>query len=302
MNKKISITVGITALNEDKNIKNVLENLLTQKNTNNVLKKIIVVSDGSNDNTVKIARSVKSKKIVVYDFKKRNGMTNRLNFMFKKFDTDVFVKIDADLLPVNNNLLNEISKPFILKNRIGLVGGKLIATRLDSFTQKTINVARLTWDGIKDEYMAGNSFYSLPGGIYAISKEFAKFAIFPKSVWSDVGYLYYSCTANNFKYISNKKALVYLNLPNNFKDYIKQLSRYESQIDPLVSLFGNNVKRQFFIPKGILYKYKAISFIKFPIECLVLLMISLYVFIFKKVFKKNAGAKWGTAKSSKIKI
>lgn len=302
MNKKISITVGISALNEDKNIKGILENLLTQKNTNNYIKKIIVVSDGSSDKTVQIARSVKSNKVIVYNFKKREGMTSRLNFMFKKFNTDIFIKIDADLLPINNNLLNEISKSFISDPKIGLVGGKLIAIRLENFAQRTINVARLTWDGIKSEYMGGDSFYSLPGGIYAISNKFSKYAIFPKSIWSDVGYLYYSCKLSNFKYISNKKALVYLNLPNNFEDYIKQLSRYSSQIEPLVKIFGEAVKNQFYIPKSVLYKYKAIYFFKFPIECIVLFIISMYVFVFKIFFKNNASAKWAMANSSKLKI
>ena len=83
------------------------------KNLSNYIKKIIVVSDGSSDKTVQIARSVKSNKVIVYNFKKREGMTSRLNFMFKKFNTDIFIKIDADLLPINNNLLNEISKSFI---------------------------------------------------------------------------------------------------------------------------------------------------------------------------------------------
>lgn len=302
MNKKISITVGISALNEEKNIKNILENLLTQKNTNNFIAKIIVVSDGSSDDTVKIARSIKSKKIVVYEYKNRKGMTNRLNFMFQKFETDIFVKIDADLLPVNSNLLNEISMPFIHNKNIGLVGGKLVAISTENFAQRTINVARLTWDGIKEEFMQGNSFYSLPGGIYAISREFAKYAVFPKTIWSDVGYLYYSCKLNNFKYYSNKKALVYLNVPNNFKDYIKQLSRYSSQIEPLVDLYGDAVKKQFVIPRSVLYKYKAIYFTKYPVECLTLLFISVYVSIFSKVNKKNSRAKWGTANSSKLKI
>lgn len=302
MKKRMSVTIGISALNEGKNIHNILTSLLSQKNTNNFLKKIIVVSDGSNDDTVKNARSIKSKKVVVYEFKDRAGMTKRLNFMFNKSDSDIFIKIDADLLPVNNKLLDEIVRPFYRNKSIGLVGGKLVAKSTSKFVQKTVNIARLTWDGIKNEYMHGNSFYSLPGGIYAISKEFKKHALFPKSIWSDVGYLYYSCKFNGFKYISNKKALVYMNLPTNFNDYVKQLSRYESQIQPLVDLFGEDVKDQFFIPKGILYKYKVIYFIRYPIECLVLLFVSIYVVLFSDKLKINSRAKWGLAESSKLKI
>lgn len=299
---KISVTVGMTALNEENNIRNIVRSLLSQKNSNHILKKIIIISDGSNDNTVKFARSIKSKKIKLISFAERGGMTRRLNDMFKMFDTDVFIKIDADLLPVNKNLINEMVKPFVEDQEVGLVGGKLVARNLDSYVEKIINVSRLTWDGIKNEYMGGNSFYSLPGGIYAISKKFSKFAIFPESVWSDVGYIHYSCLKNGFLFRSNKKALVYLNLPSNLKDYIKQISRYGSQIKPLVDLFGEDVRKQYFIPLNILLKYKIIAFINYPIECAFLFLINIYVIILSFFKKINANAMWQIAETSKKKI
>lgn len=299
---KLSVTVGMTALNEENNIRNIVRSLLSQNHTNHVLKEIIIISDGSNDNTVKYAKSIKSKKIKTVSFTERGGMTRRLNVLFRMFNTDVFIKIDADLLPVNKNLINEMVKPFIENSEVGLVGGKLIAKKVDSYLEKIINVSRLTWDGIKKEYMDGNSFYSLPGGIYAISKKFSKFAIFPESVWSDVGYLHYSCLRNGFLFRSNKKGLVYLNLPSNLKDYIKQISRYGSQIQPLVDLFGENVKEQYYIPRDILFKHKLTALFKYPIECIYLFLINMYVKVLS-VFKQiNASAMWQVAETSKKKI
>ncbi len=302
MNKKLSVTVGITALNEENNIKNIINSLLRQHNYNHILKEIIIVSDGSVDNTAKIAKSIKSKKIKVYDFSNREGMTKRLNFIFNKFNTDILIKIDADLLPVNNNMLNEIVQPFLEDEKVGLVGGKLIAKNVTTYVEKIIHVSRMAWDGIKSEYMEGDSFYSLPGGIYALSKKFSKYAFFPNNIWSDVGYVYYVCIKNGFKFKSNKKALVYLNLPSNIKDYVRQISRYGSQVEPLVEMFGEEVKKQYRVPFIVTSKHKLLVFIKYPIECIILFILNIYVKIFTLFRNINNNAMWQTAVSSKRKI
>ena len=52
MRKKLTVTIGIPAYNEEANVRNLLVSLLAQKETNFKLQEIIVVSDGSTDKTV----------------------------------------------------------------------------------------------------------------------------------------------------------------------------------------------------------------------------------------------------------
>src|SRR3989344_8939516 len=75
--KKVSI--GIPAYNEEANIKNLLTALLAQKQENFELLEIIVISDGSDDNTVEQAKSLASEKISVIDGKDRKGQAQRQN-------------------------------------------------------------------------------------------------------------------------------------------------------------------------------------------------------------------------------
>ena len=51
MNKKLTVSVGIPAYDEEANIKSLLEAILQQRQENFILKSIIVVSDGSTDRT-----------------------------------------------------------------------------------------------------------------------------------------------------------------------------------------------------------------------------------------------------------
>ena len=62
-NKKPTVTVALSAYNEEKNIKSFLESVLSQREESYVLKEIWVYSDVSTDKTVEIAKSIKSTKI-----------------------------------------------------------------------------------------------------------------------------------------------------------------------------------------------------------------------------------------------
>lgn len=298
MNKP-TLSIGITAFNEELNIKKLLTNLLKQNSKNYRLTKIIVVSDGSTDNTVKQVTSLKSKKIELVNFKTRGGMTDRLNYIFKNFNSDVLVKIDADVLPTNKNLLSEMVTPFIKNEAVGYVSGKLIAKSGSTFLEKSVNVSRLVWDSIKLDLKNGNSVYSCAGGIFALSREFAKEFQFPKDIWVDIGYLYFWSIKKGFKYISNKKAQVYFRSPSNLKDYERQFNRYGLEQKNLTNIFGKTIEKEYQIPWQMIYKYKFNFLIKYPFECLYLFMINFYLKNFHKPTIKHFGANWPISASTK---
>jgi len=53
----MKITIGIPAYNEEKNIGNLLNDILNQKLEHNILEKILVISDNSTDKTDEIVSS-----------------------------------------------------------------------------------------------------------------------------------------------------------------------------------------------------------------------------------------------------
>ena len=93
MNPYISIIVP--AYNEEARIKNTLEAIKNIKEIN----EIVVVDDGSSDNTTKVASEVKSEKIVVLKLDKNKGKGYALNYGLKiaMKNADIIGFLDADL-------------------------------------------------------------------------------------------------------------------------------------------------------------------------------------------------------------
>jgi len=95
--KKYGITVIVPAYNEEKTVEDTVKALLNSDYP--FLKKIIIVDDGSTDNTLKIAKKLeKYSKVKVYT-KKNGGKASALNFGLKKARTDLIAVVDADSYP-----------------------------------------------------------------------------------------------------------------------------------------------------------------------------------------------------------
>ena len=117
MKTNISVSIAIPAFNEAENIKHLLGSILSQKTRGFILKEILVISDGSTDETVRFARSVKDKRISVFDDKKRLGKSARLQTAFNAFRGDVLFLLDADIVITDSALLSKIIKAVDFKKR-----------------------------------------------------------------------------------------------------------------------------------------------------------------------------------------
>ncbi|NTU73535.1 glycosyltransferase, partial [Candidatus Roizmanbacteria bacterium] len=73
MKRTPTLTIGISALNEEQNIICLLNALLSQKNGHYLLSELVVISDGSTDQTVPLVKSIQNKYpvITLIDGKKR---------------------------------------------------------------------------------------------------------------------------------------------------------------------------------------------------------------------------------------
>ena len=108
----MSVTLGITAYNEEKNIGKLLDMLLKEKFLFNQ-KEIIIVASGCTDRTPEIVEKLASenKKIKLVLEGKRNGKASAINIILKKAKGDVIVFICADNLPRINSI-NKIVEKF----------------------------------------------------------------------------------------------------------------------------------------------------------------------------------------------
>src|SRR3989338_8658318 len=96
MQKTLSVTVGIPAYNEEKNIGSLLRAVLVQKQDGFSLEKIIVVSEGSTDNTNKIIKEFNDQRITLIAGNWRCGQTDAQNIIFDRATTDAVIILEAD--------------------------------------------------------------------------------------------------------------------------------------------------------------------------------------------------------------
>ena len=88
---KLSIIVPV--YNDENNIENAINSLLDQS----VLVDIIVIDDGSTDNTGDIVNKIKKKHKNIHYFKKKNsGIADARNFGVSKVKTKYFGFLDSD--------------------------------------------------------------------------------------------------------------------------------------------------------------------------------------------------------------
>src|SRR3989344_6102920 len=111
---KMTVTIGIPAHNEEKNIKALLRGILAQFRGNFVIKSIIVLCDGCTDDTVKIAENIAqtNKIIKVINDGNHKGKSTRLNQLYEMTESDILISFDADVKLGHKNVINELVKHF----------------------------------------------------------------------------------------------------------------------------------------------------------------------------------------------
>src|SRR5260221_2774448 len=172
--KNLTITIGIPAYNEEANIGLLLENIRRQKIKGAIIKKIIVVSDRSEDNTASIVNSINDRRITLIDNKKRKGLNLSENEIMKKASTDILVIFNGDVLPADSNCVNELVKPLITNNNIGIVGAHIVTLPASKLFERIISFSHTFKDSIYIRMNKGRNIYMCHGRGRAFNKTFYK--------------------------------------------------------------------------------------------------------------------------------
>jgi len=118
----MNISAIIPAYNEESTIADVIKTVKKIPEINTV----IVVSDGSTDRTVAVARAQKAK---VYQLKKNIGKGGAIKRGFEKTDSDILLFLDADLIGLKTEHIYSLINP-IRKNLADMTIGVFSQGRL----------------------------------------------------------------------------------------------------------------------------------------------------------------------------
>jgi len=299
---KFTVTVAVCALNEEDNIKNFLDSIVAQKQDKYTIKKILVISDGSTDRTVEEIKKVKSKVLVLKDYKDRKGKSFRLNEIYTSIKTDFLVLSDADVIFKVPDTIKHLIQPLIddTRKEVGLVGGEPFPLKPTTFIERSIKYTLDVYIPIRNQLRGGDNVLSATGRIMALRRELANKIVTPAETISNDGFAYFSCLTKGYKYKHASKAIAYFRSPTDLNDQIKQNTRFMATQERLAMYFPKElIDREYYIPKGILLKNMLVEFIKHPIESLFIFIINRYCELNAWILKTRINAIWDLVYTTK---
>lgn len=112
------VSVIMPVFNKERYLKEAIKSILSQSFINFEL---IILDDGSTDNSFKVIKSFKDQRIKVFKSKKRQGLAKGLNFLIKKARAEYIARMDGDDLSIKDRL--KLQTEFLDKNHeVALVG------------------------------------------------------------------------------------------------------------------------------------------------------------------------------------
>lgn len=291
-NQLKTLSVGITAYNEERNIASLLKSLLDQKSINYRLDTIFVYSDGSTDKTnILLEKMVKySKKIKIHLGKKRRGKTHRLKSIYERSKSDILVSLDADIVIKDKSTLDRFVTYF-LDDKVSLVYGNIFPTEPSNFFQKVVTSYELFWKDVIDLKGNGNNIHNCVGSFIGMKDDFYKRLVIPSGTVAEDHYIFLSAVKEGYEHVLAKEAIAYYKLAKSLPDYLKQCKRYFSSQDQIEADFGSFADKYYKVPTSIKIRAYIKSFLKYHIYMVMAIFLQIYQRISFR-FSKNQGYLW----------
>jgi len=165
----LPVSVVLAVKNEEINIKTRIENLLAQDYEKDLIE-IIVVSDGSTDRTVELARSFEDERVKVIESPTPSGKSGALNIGVENASNDIIVFADARQ-KFGDNVFAELVAMFY-DDSVGAVSGELVIERgINSEVHEGVGLYWQYEKMIRHKESAVDSSVGATGSIYAIRRE-----------------------------------------------------------------------------------------------------------------------------------
>ncbi|MGC8939233.1 MAG: glycosyltransferase [Candidatus Bathyarchaeia archaeon] len=213
--------VGVCAYNEEGNIGNLLQNLISEQN----LPKdcvILVVCSGCTDNTPRIVMnfSEKDERIKLITQKVRRGKASALNKVFKlaKMSAEVLVLVNADALPEHGSI-TILANKLESDNDVGAVFAQPVPIELSGGV--CYKIVHVIW---RLHHLI--SLYQEPklsGELCAV--RVSSLHEIPEDIATDEPYVEFFIRRQGYRILYEPKALVYIRCPANLFDLLKQRKR-----------------------------------------------------------------------------
>lgn len=265
--QKLTVTIGIPAYNEEKNIGILLKRILSQKQETFSLNEIIIYLDGSTDSTRSIIESFQCPIIRIIEGLDRVGQQEAQNIILREYKSEILVFIEADVVPANSEVINSLIKPFHQAiPRVGMIVGNESEVMPITFFGKVSSQGNNIKRNIASDWKHGDNIYSSGGhAMKALTKDFASKLRYPKDVPED-SYTYLRLRQLNQVMMKQWEAKTYARSVQSISDSIKQSRKFVTGKKSLEKCFSKEiVEKEFSIPFFLIVKHIMLSLSHRPV-------------------------------------
>jgi len=216
------VSVGICCYNEEKNVDMLLDNLLMSQSLP-LNSEVIVVCSGCTDRTPEVVKkfSEKDERVRLIVEPTRNGKASALNKILSSFKGDIFVHLDADLIPSSQAIeaiLKRLDDP-----TVGAVTGRQVPICNGELVGK---LNAVVW-GLHNEtqkYCSDKGIAQhLSGLLFAIRRGLCQRV--PGDIVNDDAFIGLECMRKGYKVFFEDQARTYFQCPDSLPEFINQRRR-----------------------------------------------------------------------------
>lgn len=219
------VSIIVPAYNEESTITKTIKSLLALDYPKDKVE-IIIVDDGSTDNTLKVAESIKAANIRVFT-KKNGGKGSALNFGLKKCTGEFISALDADSFATKSALKKMIG--YFEDKKVMAVTPSLKVYNPKNILQKIQLVEYLIGVFLRKIFAILDSIHVAPGPFSIFRKEFFdKYGGFDENNLTEDIEIALRIKSKKFKIENANDAIVYTLTPPSFKGLMKQRLRWYS--------------------------------------------------------------------------
>lgn len=292
--KNFQMSVTISALNEEETIGFIIRDILNQKRIGWNLKEILVYCDGCTDNTVKVVRAIKSKKIKILDAKKKKGKVYRVNQALSAFKGDALLILDADCRIEGRDVISKIVSEFKKDKNAVLVGGDTRVYSPKTFIERAIYSSYVPYFEAREQLRGGHNVFGCTGACIAVKRDFAKKIKIPSHIINEDTYLYFTCLSRGYNFRHAAGAIVRYELAGSLKVYLKQMFRTQPEAVRATygKEFGKLIDQEYKRPRAFYLKSIWKAFRKNPVGTMFMIAIKLSALPFYRLISPKYSLDW----------
>jgi len=219
----MNLTIGVCAFNEERNIKALLDDILSQKGLPETVN-VIVVASACTDKTADIVREVMGDdpRVLLVEEETRTGKTGAINLILTKCRSELLAIVDADIrLP--RDTLNEVLREFS-DEKIGVVGALPLVGNSENgdIAESAAIIWRVIRRALCELSVTGELSYVM-GEMYCFRTSLL--ARIPSEIVNDDAYVATRARSKGYKVTLAPGATFVTKVPSSVRDYVSQRRR-----------------------------------------------------------------------------